>query len=233
MGRLFSSPGLTRLGLSGFAPGGSFTFSVGSAMYSYRAGLRLLSVLLFVPLLAACDAGSLDDGGAATARADAESSDAPVVLARPVAAQLAAVRALTAPFHDFEAGEDAGWFVLLSDCVEVPGLGGMGYHFGNPDYLGDGGVVDALEPEALLYEPQRNGRMRLVAVEYVVPVDTGEEEPPFTRPDEDAPVLFGEEFHWNDQLSLWALHVWLWRHNPSGMFADFNPNVSCDFAPVP
>jgi hypothetical protein len=29
---------------------------------------------------------------------------------------------------------------------------------------------------------------------------------------------------------IWALHVWLWKHNPSGMFADWNPNVTCKYA---
>lgn len=25
-----------------------------------------------------------------------------------------------------------------------------------------------------------------------------------------------------------SLHVWLWKDNPSGLFAAFNPDVSCD-----
>jgi hypothetical protein len=43
-------------------------------------------------------------------------------------------------------------------------------------------------------------------------------------------VLFRQAFHQNDEAELWALHVWLWKHNPSGLFADWNPNVSCEFA---
>jgi hypothetical protein len=25
----------------------------------------------------------------------------------------------------------------------------------------------------------------------------------------------------------YVVHAWIWRHNPSGMFADWNPNVKC------
>ena len=28
--------------------------------------------------------------------------------------------------------------------------------------------------------------------------------------------------------AFYELHVWAWKHNPSGMFADWNPTVSCD-----
>jgi hypothetical protein len=47
-----------------------------------------------------------------------------------------------------------------------------------------------------------------------------------------AQELFGQRFHWNEFAvgGIWALHVWLWRHNPAGLFADWNPNVSCQFA---
>ena len=26
---------------------------------------------------------------------------------------------------------------------------------------------------------------------------------------------------------FYELHVWAWKNNPSGTFADWNPNVSC------
>jgi len=187
-----------------------------------RFRLRLLSVLVLVPALAACDAGSLDDAGSNAARADA-----PDAAARSVNAQLAAVRALTAPYHDFAAGEEAGWAVDISEgCVPE-----MGHHYGNLEYVLDGGFVTPLEPEVLLYEPQRNGRKRLVGVEYVVPVYSEEDgPPPYPQPAEAPPVLFGEDFHWNPFLGLWMLHVWIWKNNPDGMFTDFNPTVSCEYA---
>jgi len=29
---------------------------------------------------------------------------------------------------------------------------------------------------------------------------------------------------------VWALHVWAWRENPSGLYANWNPKVSCQYA---
>src|SRR5258708_3866564 len=44
--------------------------------------------------------------------------------------------------------------------------------------------------------------------------------------DAHAPLLFGHDFHHNDALGLWYLHAWIWRQNPLGMFADYNPKVA-------
>jgi hypothetical protein len=99
----------------------------------------------------------------------------------------------------------------------------MGFHFGNTK-LFDGSVrVD--EPELLLYEPEQNGRMRLVAVEYIIPYAA------HARTDA-PPELFGQQFKQVDAFQLWGLHAWVWKDNPSGMFADWNPNVTCDHAPA-
>jgi hypothetical protein len=27
--------------------------------------------------------------------------------------------------------------------------------------------------------------------------------------------------------AFWELHAWVWRHNPNGLFDDWNPRVSC------
>jgi hypothetical protein len=93
----------------------------------------------------------------------------------------------------------------------------MGFHYGNPALFDD--EVNLLEPEALLFAPWRNGEVRFVAVEYIVPIDAWEEEDP--------PTLLGQEFHLNEPAGIWALHIWLWQHNPSGIFADWNPRISC------
>jgi hypothetical protein len=66
---------------------------------------------------------------------------------------------LVAPFHQFETAVNAGWSVQFTLCLEAPGLGGMGFHYGNPAYVEDGGAVNLLQPELLLYEPQKNGQM--------------------------------------------------------------------------
>ena len=65
------------------------------------------------------------------------------------------------------------------------------------------------------------GRQRLVAVEYAVPIAAWGDV---------APVLHGVEFHRNDGLGLWVLHVWHFKSNPAGMFTDWNPTVSCEHA---
>jgi len=59
--------------------------------------------------------------------------------------------------------------------------------------------------------------LKLVAVEYIVPWTAWAPAAP--------PQLFGRPFFRNTTLHLWALHAWIWRPNPSGMFANYNPAV--------
>jgi hypothetical protein len=129
-------------------------------------------------------------------------------------AQLSGVRQATASLHQVEKAEAAGYEKFLP-CFDSPGVGGMGQHYADLGSID--GTIEATHPEVLVYEPTA-GRMRLVAVEYVVPQAawTGSE----------PPELFGEHFHRNDTLGIWALHAWVWRHNPDGMHADFNPKVA-------
>jgi hypothetical protein len=130
---------------------------------------------------------------------------------------LAELRAAVARFHRLEAAMDAGWTELLTPCLENPPEGGMGFHYGNPALID--GEVSLLEPEALLYAPWPNGDVRFVAVEYLVPIQAWTDDEP--------PQLLGHEFHVVEEAGIWALHIWLWQHNPSGMFADWNPRISC------
>jgi hypothetical protein len=128
------------------------------------------------------------------------------------------VRELTRDFHDISVAMEAGWAVDLSGCVFHPEEGGMGHHFGRLDYID--GRVNHLEPQILLYEPREDGSFAFIGVEYIVPFE-------ILPADSEAPVLFGQEFHQNPHLNLWALHVWTERENPKGIFYDWNPNVSC------
>lgn len=116
---------------------------------------------------------------------------------------------------------DAGWDTPITPCLANPPEGGMGIHYAKMP-LDD--QVELLEPEALIYEPQRNGMMRLVGVEYIVPFGPDAENGV-------PPQLLGMDFHANTAVGIWAKHVWLWRHNPEGMFADWNPKVTCQWAP--
>lgn len=130
------------------------------------------------------------------------------------------LKEITSSFHDIEAAMNAGWAVDLSGCVEHPEEGGMGHHFGRPEFID--GRVDFREPQVLLYEPEANGGFRFVGVEYIVPFA-------ILSADADPPVLFGHEFHANHELEIWALHMWTERDNPNGMFYDWNPTVSCHY----
>ena len=76
----------------------------------------------------------------------------------------------------------------------------------------------------------KDGRARLVGVEYIVPVEAWHP----TEGDPPVPVLEGQVFHFNESPNrfglpaFYELHVWAWRDNPNGTFADWNPRVSCD-----
>ena len=142
-----------------------------------------------------------------------------------IADELGHLRAVTARYQRIEAADSAGYSAQLTGCMIDPKLGGMGFHFGKPSTIDN--TADPLEPEVLLYEPQENGRMRLVAVEYIIPFSVR----PRTGP---APRLFGQDFIPNDAegFKLWGLHAWVWRNNPAGMFADWNPLVNCDAVPA-
>lgn len=128
---------------------------------------------------------------------------------------LASTRAATAKYHDVQRAFADG-FINTGQCVQHPVLGAMGIHFINPARIGNP-ALDPAEPEVLLYMPE-DGEFRLVGLEYVRPG-------PSTMP---VPQLFGQHFHHSAvPMNQWALHVWVWRNNPSGMFADFNPQLSC------
>jgi hypothetical protein len=133
------------------------------------------------------------------------------------------VRRLTARYQRFGSATEAGYTLKITDCMTHGQLGGMGFHYGHPGLLD--GAVALDRPEVLLYEPQRNGRLELVGVEYVVPYPawTGSE----------PPVLLGQRFRRNDTFQVYALHFWIWRSNPAGILADWNRRVSCAVASRP
>jgi len=126
---------------------------------------------------------------------------------------LAGVRHATAAFHDLDKAVAANYNPLLP-CFDLPGVGGMGQHY--VDTLRLDATIEANRPEALVYEVD-GSRLKLVAVEYIVPWSAWVAASP--------PRLYGRSFFNNTKLQLWALHAWIWRPNPSGMFANYNPKV--------
>src|SRR6267378_3462511 len=133
---------------------------------------------------------------------------------------LARLRQVTAAFHQFENGKAAGWSTQITPCMTDPGgAGGMGFHYGKTNLIN--GTANVETPQLLLYEPEKNGRLRLVGVEYIIPYS-------FHSREAAAPRLFDQPFQQVDAFGLWGLHAWVWKENPRGMFAAWNPTVNCD-----
>jgi hypothetical protein len=134
----------------------------------------------------------------------------------PYQEELSRLRSATQGFTTVTAALAAGYTVQITGCMSDP-LGGMGFHIGNPDRIN--GTVELDEPEVLLYEPQADGSRVLVAVEYIVPFTA------WTAPA--PPELMGQTFRRNEEFGVWALHVWLYRENPAGIFSEWNSRVTC------
>ena len=141
---------------------------------------------------------------------------------------LAQLRRATAKYHDVNAALADG-FVSTVTCVASPD-GGMGIHFINPARLMDS-EVNILEPEILLYA-EVGGQLKLIGVEYWFSI--GAPDTPVPNPAPPSPVIFGRSLdgpmpaHDPGQPPHYDLHAWVWMANPSGIFAPFNPNVSCE-----
>lgn len=107
----------------------------------------------------------------------------------------------------------------------------MGFHLINGERVGDA-ELDPATPEVLVYEPKSNGRLRLVALEYVV----FEEAWVAAHPDGTTPRLFGRDMIYTPAPNRYELpafyqrHLWLWLDNPTGLFESMNPNASCEYA---
>ena len=107
-------------------------------------------------------------------------------------------------------------------CASGIDGGAMGIHYVNAKLLG-AGAVDIWHPQAVMYEPMPDGRMTLIAVEYIAmkgPASLEGHLFNFTG----APNRYGLD-------PFYQLHVWAWKQNPRGSFADMNPNVTCEDAP--
>ena len=128
---------------------------------------------------------------------------------------VADVKTATAQFRDIAVAKAAGYTNQYpAGCSESPD-GAQAFHFLKDSLVDD--KVELLTPELLMYEPQPDGSMQLIGVDYVVP---------FAK-SATPPTLLGVPFMRNEKLGVWALHIWTLRSNPSGMFAAWNPNVSC------
>jgi len=158
----------------------------------------------------------------------------------PLPPEVREVRAAVARYHSLNQAERDGYTVEGEPCVASP-AGTMGIHAVNPALLADD-AIDVRRPELLLYVPKSNGKLEFVGVEYwkIALANTdagprpwfGEDEPPrgFFTP---APAVVGQTFdgpmegHTPTMPWHYDLHVWVAEANPSGVFAPFNPAISC------
>jgi hypothetical protein len=171
----------------------------------------------------------------------------------PSEPSLADVRAATERFQDVNVALAEGYVrdpLNMCETAEMMGkpaeLGGMGIHFFRPDLLGitappnprvngNGTHTDFLNPAILIYEPQADGSLELVAVENLVFAraweEAGHDAPPAfhgvaydTMADDPATPL--DEAHLFEPH--YDRHVWIYRDNPNGVFVPFNPAVTCE-----
>lgn len=122
-------------------------------------------------------------------------------------------------FRDVSVAVSEGYRPM--PCASGADGGAMGVHYVNTKLLGADGV-DIRRPQAVMYEPLSDGRMVLVAVEYITAKGPAE--------------LEGQLFNFTGAPNryglgpFYSLHVWAWKPNPKGAFADMNPNVTCEHA---
>jgi len=176
---------------------------------------------------------------------------ATIAVTAPREPSLDEVRQATDRFRDVQVALAEGYIrdpFNLCDTAEMmgkpAGLGAMGVHYFRPDLLkagppnprvnGDGLHTDFRKPSILIYEPQPDGSMELVAVENLVfkaawdakhkAKPTFQGVPYDTMADDPATAI--------DEAHMFAphydRHVWIYRSNPNGVFAPFNPAVSCE-----
>lgn len=198
-----------------------------------------LALSLFTALFVAPAAGQQSSASFVSTRSEGLSD-----------AQVAAIRAATEKYRDVSVALAEG-YVEHPVCVDAAmegapvQLGAMGYHYFRPDLLGIGATEprvsgngtheDFTQPSILVYEPQADGKLELVAIENLIWAkawaEAGNTEPPsfagnqyyYMHDNPETPVdeAHGFEPHWE-------LHWWLYRDNPAGAFAPFNQAASCE-----
>jgi len=159
---------------------------------------------------------------------------------------LAALRRLIAPLHDVDNATAAGYNLLIAPpatapdgCISDKTQGGMGYHYTRGNNLGDDSV-SLLDPEFIVYAPERTFfrkdrevKRRLAALEYFLPFSAkwpAPTDPTFKK----APSLHdfsttsdlpNVAFAATTRFGGWMFHIWLFEHNPGGLFDNWNRAV--------
>ncbi|MGE3877146.1 MAG: hypothetical protein AB7F74_29660 [Parvibaculaceae bacterium] len=127
------------------------------------------------------------------------------------------VRKANDRFRDVSVAMAEGYMPIA--CASGVEGGSMGIHYVNEARLKDD-AIDLAQPEAVMYEPMAGGKLMLIGVEYITSKGPAE--------------LKGHLFSFNTAPNryglgpFYELHVWAWKKNRTGAFADMNPDVSCD-----
>ncbi|MFP5311483.1 MAG: hypothetical protein ACLGH7_03595 [Actinomycetes bacterium] len=121
------------------------------------------------------------------------------------------LRNVTDDYRWLENAEADG-YQKITECIDQPGVGAMGFHYAKQDLIDD--KTQARKPEVLVYMPDEDGEYELVAAEFL---STAAERP----------ELAGLDFEDGPFPGTYALHAWIWRDNPDGMFASYNPDLTC------
>jgi hypothetical protein len=126
-------------------------------------------------------------------------------------------------------------------CVSGENQGAMGIHLvfnpspvpGEPPPKLADGILEPLDPEALIYEPAGNGMFRLVGVEFI---ELAEHWAGMVKQDSTLPTTPRVDGHLMNYVgapnrfglpAFYELHVWAFEDNPVGTFADWNTLVNC------
>ncbi len=156
------------------------------------------------------------------------------------------LRQLSAPLHNVAAAESLLYVLFkappltaVDGCISSAASdgGGMGYHYTRGNNLGDDSV-SLLDPEFLVYAPtdapRKDGeaRTRLAAFDYFLPYSTkwpGPDDPSFKRKptlhDFSTMSALPDSAFAPSRFGGWMFHIWLWEHNPGGMFVNWNTSV--------
>jgi hypothetical protein len=128
---------------------------------------------------------------------------------------------------------EKGWD-LVTTCVSGNETGAMGIHIVNSSRTVTG-KIDPKAPAALIYEPQANGDLVLVGVEFIHDAATWAKLNPKGPP---TPSVDGHLMNLVDEPNRYGLpafyemHVWAFQENPKGAFADWNTHVTCEKQPL-
>ena len=125
-------------------------------------------------------------------------------------AQLARAKQASARYRDVRNAVADGYADIN---VVIPN---MGRHYLKSALMD--ATFEVERPEILVYAPDRDSTLQLVAVEYAVPESLSVNPPEGFE---------GSADHWyvNQAFGIWTLHAWVWKENPAGMFYPTNPNV--------